>query len=102
MTTSVEIYDTTLRDGTQQEGISLTAGDKLRMRSKGRLANPLPAKYQRIVAGKVKEAIELDGKGDHVNVAGASQILRSGVDGVTMAAWIRSSSGSHCSASSSP
>ena len=26
---SVEIYDTTLRDGTQQEGISLTAGDKL-------------------------------------------------------------------------
>jgi 2-isopropylmalate synthase len=28
---SVEIYDTTLRDGTQQEGISLTAGDKLRV-----------------------------------------------------------------------
>ncbi|HSF87137.1 MAG TPA: citramalate synthase [Acidimicrobiia bacterium] len=28
---SVEIYDTTLRDGTQQEGISLTAGDKLRI-----------------------------------------------------------------------
>ena len=27
--TKVEIYDTTLRDGTQQEGISLTAGDKL-------------------------------------------------------------------------
>jgi len=27
--TTVEIYDTTLRDGTQQEGISLTAGDKL-------------------------------------------------------------------------
>ena len=26
---SVEIYDTTLRDGTQQEGISLTAQDKL-------------------------------------------------------------------------
>ena len=26
---SVEIYDTTLRDGTQQEGISLTATDKL-------------------------------------------------------------------------
>lgn len=31
MTTSVEIYDTTLRDGTQQEGISLTARDKLRI-----------------------------------------------------------------------
>ena len=31
MTTKVEIYDTTLRDGTQQEGISLTAGDKLRI-----------------------------------------------------------------------
>jgi 2-isopropylmalate synthase len=31
MTTSAEIYDTTLRDGTQQEGISLTAGDKLRI-----------------------------------------------------------------------
>ncbi len=29
MTTRVEIYDTTLRDGTQQEGISLTVGDKL-------------------------------------------------------------------------
>jgi 2-isopropylmalate synthase len=28
-TPGVEIYDTTLRDGTQQEGISLTAGDKL-------------------------------------------------------------------------
>ena len=27
----VEIYDTTLRDGTQQEGISLTAGDKLKV-----------------------------------------------------------------------
>ncbi len=31
MTKSVEIYDTTLRDGTQQEGISLTAGDKLKI-----------------------------------------------------------------------
>jgi 2-isopropylmalate synthase len=31
MSTRVEIYDTTLRDGTQQEGISLTAGDKLRI-----------------------------------------------------------------------
>lgn len=29
MSQSVEIYDTTLRDGTQQEGISLTANDKL-------------------------------------------------------------------------
>jgi 2-isopropylmalate synthase len=28
---TVEIYDTTLRDGTQQEGISLTAGDKVRI-----------------------------------------------------------------------
>ncbi len=28
---AVEIYDTTLRDGTQQEGISLTASDKLRI-----------------------------------------------------------------------
>ena len=27
--TTIEIYDTTLRDGTQQEGISLTVGDKL-------------------------------------------------------------------------
>ena len=33
MTTQVEIYDTTLRDGTQQEGISLTANDKLRISS---------------------------------------------------------------------
>jgi 2-isopropylmalate synthase len=31
MSSTVEIYDTTLRDGTQQEGISLTAGDKLRV-----------------------------------------------------------------------
>lgn len=31
--TNVEIYDTTLRDGTQQEGMSLTAGDKLRVAS---------------------------------------------------------------------
>jgi 2-isopropylmalate synthase len=30
-TTRVEIYDTTLRDGTQQEGISLTARDKLKV-----------------------------------------------------------------------
>ncbi len=30
---SVEIYDTTLRDGTQQEGISLTARDKLKVAS---------------------------------------------------------------------
>jgi 2-isopropylmalate synthase len=32
-TAQVEIYDTTLRDGTQQEGISLTVGDKLRVAS---------------------------------------------------------------------
>ena len=25
----IELYDTTLRDGTQQEGISLTVADKL-------------------------------------------------------------------------
>ncbi|MEZ5174642.1 MAG: citramalate synthase [Acidimicrobiia bacterium] len=31
MTRSVEIYDTTLRDGIQQEGISLTPTDKLRI-----------------------------------------------------------------------
>jgi 2-isopropylmalate synthase len=31
MTTDLEIYDTTLRDGSQQEGISLTVGDKLRI-----------------------------------------------------------------------
>lgn len=30
---TVEIYDTTLRDGSQQEGISLTVGDKLRIAS---------------------------------------------------------------------
>jgi 2-isopropylmalate synthase len=30
-TSKVEIYDTTLRDGTQQEGISLTARDKLKV-----------------------------------------------------------------------
>ena len=27
----IEIYDTTLRDGTQREGISLTVGDKLQV-----------------------------------------------------------------------
>lgn len=32
-TRPVEIYDTTLRDGTQQEGISLTARDKLKVAS---------------------------------------------------------------------
>ncbi|MDX1449464.1 MAG: citramalate synthase, partial [Acidimicrobiia bacterium] len=31
MTTELEIYDTTLRDGSQQEGISLTVNDKLRV-----------------------------------------------------------------------
>jgi 2-isopropylmalate synthase len=31
MTTQLEIYDTTLRDGSQQEGISLTVSDKLRV-----------------------------------------------------------------------
>ncbi len=31
MDTSLEIYDTTLRDGSQQEGISLTVSDKLRI-----------------------------------------------------------------------
>ena len=30
-TPEVEIYDTTLRDGTQQEGISLTARDTLKV-----------------------------------------------------------------------
>jgi 2-isopropylmalate synthase len=31
MTTSVQVYDTTLRDGTQREGISLSVEDKLRV-----------------------------------------------------------------------
>lgn len=31
MTSQLEIYDTTLRDGSQQEGISLTVSDKLRI-----------------------------------------------------------------------
>ena len=31
MNRTVEIYDTTLRDGTQQEGISLTVRDKLKI-----------------------------------------------------------------------
>jgi 2-isopropylmalate synthase len=31
MNRTVEIYDTTLRDGTQQEGISLTVKDKLKI-----------------------------------------------------------------------
>ncbi len=31
MASEVEIYDTTLRDGTQSEGLSLSAGDKLRL-----------------------------------------------------------------------
>ena len=31
MNTDLEIYDTTLRDGSQQEGISLTVNDKLRI-----------------------------------------------------------------------
>jgi 2-isopropylmalate synthase len=29
--TAVDLYDTTLRDGTQREGISLTVSDKLRV-----------------------------------------------------------------------
>jgi 2-isopropylmalate synthase len=33
MTSDLEIYDTTLRDGSQQEGISLTVNDKLRIAS---------------------------------------------------------------------
>ncbi len=39
---TVEIYDTTLRDGTQREGISLTAGDKLRV---ARLIDSLGVPY---------------------------------------------------------
>ena len=38
----VEIYDTTLRDGTQQEGISLTAGEKLQV---ARLLDDLGVAY---------------------------------------------------------
>ena len=41
-TRSVEIYDTTLRDGTQPEGISLTARDKLRI---SRLLDDLGVAY---------------------------------------------------------
>ncbi len=41
-TPRVEIYDTTLRDGTQQEGISLTAGDKLEV---ARLLDQLGVAY---------------------------------------------------------
>ena len=41
-TRPVEIYDTTLRDGTQQEGISLTARDKLKV---ARLLDDLGVAY---------------------------------------------------------
>jgi 2-isopropylmalate synthase len=40
--TSLEIYDTTLRDGSQQEGISLTVSDKLRI---ARLLDDLGVAY---------------------------------------------------------
>ncbi|MGF1666282.1 MAG: citramalate synthase, partial [Acidimicrobiia bacterium] len=39
---SLEIYDTTLRDGSQQEGISLTVSDKLRI---ARLLDDLGVAY---------------------------------------------------------
>ena len=42
MTTNLEIYDTTLRDGSQQEGISLTVNDKLRI---ARLLDDLGVAY---------------------------------------------------------
>ncbi|HSJ27742.1 MAG TPA: citramalate synthase [Acidimicrobiia bacterium] len=42
MTTELEIYDTTLRDGSQQEGISLTVNDKLRV---ARLLDDLGVAY---------------------------------------------------------
>lgn len=42
MDTQLEIYDTTLRDGSQQEGISLTVGDKLRV---ARLLDDLGVTY---------------------------------------------------------
>jgi 2-isopropylmalate synthase len=38
MAANVEIYDTTLRDGTQQEGISLSVDDKLAIAARGRCA----------------------------------------------------------------
>ena len=44
----VEIYDTTLRDGTQQEGISLTASDKLAV------ARLLDERGQLVALGQVK------------------------------------------------
>jgi 2-isopropylmalate synthase len=42
MTNQLEIYDTTLRDGSQQEGISLTVNDKLRI---ARLLDDLGVAY---------------------------------------------------------
>ncbi|MDX1746073.1 MAG: hypothetical protein R3324_09065, partial [Halobacteriales archaeon] len=42
MTDQLEIYDTTLRDGSQQEGISLTVNDKLRI---ARLLDDLGVAY---------------------------------------------------------
>jgi 2-isopropylmalate synthase len=42
MSTTVEIYDTTLRDGTQREGLSLTVNDKLRI---ARLIDQLGVQY---------------------------------------------------------
>lgn len=42
MRPTLEIYDTTLRDGSQQEGISLTVGDKLRI---ARLLDDLGVSY---------------------------------------------------------
>ena len=44
---SVEIYDTTLRDGSQLEGISLTVEDKLR------IAEQLDQLYHDMTAGKL-------------------------------------------------
>ncbi len=34
MATPIELYDTTLRDGTQMEGISLSVSDKLKIARK--------------------------------------------------------------------
>src|SRR3972149_3174169 len=44
MSTSIELYDTTLRDGTQMEGISLSVEDKLK------IARSLPRRSAQLTA----------------------------------------------------
>lgn len=69
----------------------LDAEGTVRIRPYGRIEEPAIVRSAAgLVAGQVGQALDFNGSSNHVNVLEAPEMLRSGVEAVTIACWMKS------------